>query len=85
MNISPKKPKIEFIESGSSEEKIDLVDEKILKMISVNARMSLMDISKRINVSFDVVRYRLKRLKEREIGEKIVWFGAIHGERFDRK
>ncbi|MEK6811902.1 MAG: winged helix-turn-helix transcriptional regulator [Nanoarchaeota archaeon] len=41
---------------------IDNKDKKILNMLSKNARESFVEISKKINVKFDVVRYKIKNL-----------------------
>lgn len=48
-------------------EEIDDVDKQILKEISQNARENIVDIAKKINKTTDIVKYRLKRLKERKI------------------
>ncbi|MCK4590016.1 MAG: Lrp/AsnC family transcriptional regulator [Nanoarchaeota archaeon] len=47
--------------------KLDKTNKKILDIISTNARMSLIDIAKKINVDHKVVKYRLKKLEKDKI------------------
>ena len=46
---------------------LDEIDKKILKSISQNARKNIVSIAKEINSTIDVVKYRLKKLKEKHI------------------
>lgn len=46
---------------------IDEIDKKILKTISTDARIQIVDLANKVNSTVDVVRYRLKKLKENEI------------------
>lgn len=59
----------EFIEFGGIPEeiKIDEIDYKILKMLSNNARISLLEIVEKTNLTLDVVRYRIKKLQKEKI------------------
>lgn len=61
-----KREKREIEEFGGIPEKIriDKIDKKILKLISENARIQIVDIANKINSTIDVIRYRLKKLKE---------------------
>ncbi len=45
-------------------EKLDLIDTKILKSISQNARKNIIDIAREIKSTIDIVRYRIKKLQE---------------------
>ncbi len=47
--------------------KIDEIDEKILKIISSNSRIQLVELANKTNLSIDIIRYRLKKLKEKGI------------------
>jgi DNA-binding Lrp family transcriptional regulator len=53
--------------SSSEVQKTDQIDKKILKAISQEARKNVVDIAKEINSTVDVVKYRLKRLKAKNI------------------
>jgi DNA-binding Lrp family transcriptional regulator len=46
---------------------IDKIDEKVIKAISQNSRKNIVDIAKEINETIDIVKYRLKKLKENKI------------------
>jgi Lrp/AsnC family transcriptional regulator, leucine-responsive regulatory protein len=45
-------------------DKLDLIDKKILKSISQEARKNIVDIAQEINTSVDIVRYRIKKLED---------------------
>lgn len=49
------------------QQEINLVDERILKSISQNSRKNIIDIARETNITVDVVKYRLKKLKEQGI------------------
>ena len=53
-------------EFGGTQEviKIDETDNKILKIISQNPRIQIVDLAEKTNSSIDIVRYRLKKLQE---------------------
>lgn len=46
---------------------IDEIDKKILKSISQNTRKNIVDIAQEINSTVDIIKYRLKKLKEKKI------------------
>ncbi len=46
---------------------IDKVDSKILQILSTDARMSLVDIGKKLNLDAKVVNYRIKNLEKKGI------------------
>ncbi len=46
---------------------IDNIDYKILQVLLKNARMNIIDIAKKTNTTEMIVKYRIKRLQEREI------------------
>ncbi len=48
-------------------EEVDKIDRKILILLTKNARMSLMDISREVHLSSKAVQYRIKRLMKRKI------------------
>ncbi len=47
--------------------KLDEIDKKILKVLSTNARIPIIDLSKKIGTTRDVINYRLKKLKKEKI------------------
>ena len=47
---------------------LDEKDKKILKQLQINARQSISEISRKIHIPRDVVKYRIKKLE----GEKII-------------
>ena len=58
--------KVEYT-SNITVQKLDEVDTKILKNISQNARKNIVDIAKEINSTVDVVKYRMKKMRENKI------------------
>lgn len=48
-------------------QQIDEIDEKILKVLSQEARKNIVDIAQVIKSTVDVVKYRIKKLKENKI------------------
>ena len=59
--------------SGEAKEiKIDEKDKKILKQLSQNANQNIIDISLKTNLSLDVVKYRLRQLKQKAINSNRV-------------
>lgn len=48
-------------------EEIDAIDKKILLGISINGRISLIDLGKKIKIKPDVIRYHLKKMIKKEI------------------
>ncbi len=61
-------PKQEFFVGEPSEEKLDRIDLKILRIIANNARMPMVEIAERTDVSARVAAYRIKEL----IGKGII-------------
>ncbi len=55
------------IYGNSMKEKIDLVDRKILYVLSNNARFAHVSIAKKLRIKREVVAYRIKKLIERKI------------------
>jgi len=66
-----KEKRTKFVEKGFGEQakrpKLDKKDLKILKEISNNCRISSLELSKKIGLSLDAVRYRLKNLEKNKI------------------
>ncbi len=46
---------------------LDEIEKKILKLLFVNARTSLVDLARSCNSTLDIIRHRLKRIEERKI------------------
>jgi len=59
-----------LVREMSLREEIDEIDKKILGGISTEARMSLIDLEKKIRIKADVIRYHLKNLVKRGIIQK---------------
>ncbi len=57
--------KLEYKTTENQE--IDEIDKSVLRSISQNAKKNIVDIAKEINSSVDVVKYRLKKLREKNI------------------
>ncbi len=58
--------KFEYMAS-KEEQIIDENDDRILKSISQNSRKNIVDIAQEIHSTVDVVKYRIKKLKEKKI------------------
>ena len=46
---------------------LDEIDEKIIKELSKNARINIVDLSKKTNLTRDIINYRLKKLTKEKI------------------
>jgi len=54
--------------------KIDNTDKKILKILSENANLSLVEIAKKTKLSMDVVKYRIRMLNQNVIKSyRVLW------------
>ncbi len=70
----PHKKKGEFVYTkGEKQVTLDNLDQKMLKILNKNGRMSLLKIAQKIKTSADTVRNRIKRLKEKGV---IAGFGT---------
>lgn len=58
--------KLEY-KTSKEKQKIDETDKKILKAISQNARKNIVDIANENKISVDIVKYRLRKLKENNV------------------
>ena len=47
--------------------KIDELDKKIIKLLSSNSRISVVDLSKSLKIPFSTIRMRIKNLESREV------------------
>lgn len=65
--IKGKDPAYVKISKKEKDAKIDSKDIKILKILSDNCRTSLIDISKKLDISRETVNYRIKKLVSSEI------------------
>jgi len=59
--------KIVYHTSKDKQEKIDEIDEKIIKLIANNARLPVVEIAKRLKVTPRIVQYRLKDMEKKGI------------------
>jgi len=59
--------KVVYHTINDSQEKIDLKDEELLKIIANNARMPVTEIAKRLRTTPRVVQYKLRDLERRKI------------------
>nr|MBA4405443.1 hypothetical protein [Nanoarchaeum sp.] len=57
----------EFVYKTSGDNKIDETENKILKLISQNANLNVVQIASKLDLSVDVVRYRINQLIEKNI------------------
>jgi len=55
------------ISSGLEKENFDDTDLKVIKQILTNARMPIIDIAKKLNLSATTIVYRLKQLEKKQI------------------
>ena len=56
-----------LITGGSKEIEVDDIDWGILKNLATNARMSLVDLARKVKLSPGAVRYRMKQLREKRV------------------
>jgi len=63
------KERYPIIFQGGKKEKleIDNIDEEIIKILVNNARMPIIDIAKKLNISTRIVDYRIKNLKRQKL------------------
>ncbi len=64
------KPNLEYsglATGGSHEIKIDKIDWQILEQLAVNAKISLVDLAKKIKLTPEAVKYRIKQLEKNQI------------------
>lgn len=59
--------KVVYHTSKDKQEKIDKIDEEILKVITNNARLPVTEIAKKINITPRIVQYHLKELEKKSI------------------
>lgn len=66
--------------------KIDLKDKRIIKELDMNSRISLSELSKKVNLSRQGVEYRIKQLKKKQIiyGELTIFDLGIIGYNYYR-
>ncbi|MBM3233898.1 Lrp/AsnC family transcriptional regulator [Candidatus Pacearchaeota archaeon] len=66
--IAPEKEKKEFLYMKNIENiKVDEIEEKILKILANNSRVSILDIIKKLNLTRDIISYRTKNLEKSEV------------------
>lgn len=59
--------KIVYHTTKDRQEKIDDIDEEIIKIITNNARIPITEIAKKLNTTSRIVQYRLKELERKKI------------------
>jgi DNA-binding Lrp family transcriptional regulator len=67
--LGQKSPKSSLQTEKISPIELDKVDKTILKILSQNARISVVDLSEKINIPIHTARYHLKELMKKEIIE----------------
>lgn len=66
--VDPQEGKVFVMESGAKPvQDLDELDYRILSLLAIDARMPLITIANKLNTSYKVVGYRLRRLEKREI------------------
>ena len=65
--LGTKKSEVVYHTSKDPKEKIDNIDEEIIKIITNNARMPITEIAERLKVTPRTVQYRLKELEKKNI------------------
>ena len=55
------------ISGGEVELKVDKTDIKILKILSVNSRVPILEIAKKLNISQKTIAYRIKKLVKKKV------------------
>jgi Lrp/AsnC family leucine-responsive transcriptional regulator len=65
--LGNKKTEVVYHTSKDPKEKIDDLDEEIIKVITNNARMPVTEIAERIKVTPKIVHYRLKEMERKNI------------------
>ncbi len=66
-NTHFKRIKIVYHTSSDQQEKIDLVDEEILRLLANNARLPATKIAQKLNLTPRIVQYRMKELEKKKI------------------
>jgi len=68
INTNKRQDKEPFeLSGGTSNISLDTLDYQLLHLIASNARIPLIDMVKRLNVSSNIVRYRLKKLRKSQV------------------
>jgi DNA-binding Lrp family transcriptional regulator len=66
--LAEKKEKKKFTFGGKIEHyKLDDIDEKILRILSTNARLTILEMIDKLNLTRDVINYRIKKLTKDNI------------------
>ena len=66
--LVPDSKNLDFeISGGEIKKDVDEKDEKILDLLSGNARMPLVEIGKKVGLSTNIVAYRIKQMKKRNV------------------
>jgi len=67
-SLYSKENKKEIIyETPSKEIELDKTDKRILKELAINARINIVDLAENINLSRDIVNYRIKKLTKDKV------------------
>lgn len=65
--INKKDKSVSHFGGEPEKSKLDKVDFQIIKILSNNAHDNIVDIAKKLNMTIDVIRYRIKKLNENKI------------------
>ncbi len=66
--LTEKKEKKKFTYGGEIEHyELDNIDEKILRLLSINARLTILEIMDKLSLTRDVINYRMKKLTKDNI------------------
>lgn len=63
--------------------KLDKIDLKILNILSINARIKLIDLAKKLNINPRVAQYHIKKLEAKEI--IVAYLTALNLDKFHRE
>lgn len=66
-NHNFKRIKIVYHSSQDQQEKIDQIDEEILRLLANNARFSVTEIAKKLKLTPRIIQYRMKELEKKKI------------------
>lgn len=60
-------PEVVYHTSKDKQEKIDQIDEEILRILANNARLPVTEIAEKVNTTARIVQYRIKELEKKKI------------------
>ena len=66
-NTNLKRIKIVYHTSQDQQEKIDKIDEEVLRLLANNARLPATEIAQKLNLTPRIIQYRMKELEKKKI------------------